>query len=45
MSAAVTWVFAKSIANASDLAYGYGLMGGLGYTVYYLGFLVAGVVI
>jgi len=42
MSAAVTWVFAKSIANASDLAYGYGLTGGIGYTVYYLSFVVAG---
>ena len=42
MSAAVTWVFAKSIANASDLAYGYGVAGGLGYTVYYLSFVVAG---
>ena len=45
MSAAVTWVFAKSIANASDLAYGYGLSGGLGYTVYYLSFVVAGLAI
>ncbi len=45
MSAAVTWVFAKSIANASDLAYGYGLTGGLGYPVYYLSFVVAGAAI
>ena len=45
MSAAITWVFAKSIANASDLAYGYGLAGGIGYTVYYLSFVVAGVTI
>ncbi len=45
MSAAVTWVFAKSIANASDLAYGYGLTGGIGYTVYYLSFVVAGLAI
>jgi len=45
MSAAVTWVFAKSIANASDLAYGYGLSGGIGYTLYYLSFVVAGVAI
>jgi SSS family solute:Na+ symporter len=45
MSAAITWVFAKSIANASALAYGYGLAGGIGYTVYYLSFFVAGVTI
>ncbi len=45
MSAAITWVFAKSIANASALAYGYGLAGGIGYTVYYLSFVVAGVAI
>ena len=45
MSAAITWVFAKSIANASALAYGYGLAGGIGYTVYYASFAVAGVAI
>ncbi|MGI4977195.1 MAG: hypothetical protein ACRYG6_09660 [Janthinobacterium lividum] len=45
MSAAITWVFAKSIANASDLAYGYGLSGGIGYALYYLSFVVAGVAI
>jgi solute:Na+ symporter, SSS family len=45
MSAAITWVFAKSIANASDLAYSYGLSGGIGYTIYYLSFVVAGVTI
>ena len=45
MSAAITWVFAKSIANASDLAYGYGLTGGIGYALYYLSFVVAGVAI
>ena len=45
MSAAITWVFAKSISNASDLAYGYGIGGGIGYTVYYLSFVVAGVAI
>lgn len=45
ISAAITWVFAKSIANVSDLAYGYGLTGALGYTLYYLSFIVAGVAI
>ncbi len=42
ISAAVTWVFAKPIANASDLAYAYGLTGGIGYTVCYPSFVVAG---
>jgi hypothetical protein len=45
MSAAITWVFAKSIANASDLAYGYGITGGIGCTIYYLSIVVAGVAI
>jgi solute:Na+ symporter, SSS family len=45
MSAAITWVFAKSISNASSLAGSYGLTGGVGYTVYYFSFVVAGVTI
>ncbi|HYZ63308.1 MAG TPA: hypothetical protein VE650_12720 [Acetobacteraceae bacterium] len=45
ISAAISWVFAKSIANASDLAHGYGWIGGVGYTLYYLSFGVAGVAI
>lgn len=45
MSAAITWVFAKSIANASDLAYTYGISGGIGYTLYYLSFVIAGITI
>lgn len=45
LSAAITWVFAKSIANAADLAYAFGLAGGIGYTLYYLSFAVAGVAI
>jgi len=45
MSAAITWIFAKSIANASDLSYAFGPIGGLGYTIYYLSFVVAGVAI
>jgi solute:Na+ symporter, SSS family len=45
MSAAITWIFAKSIANASDLSYAYGLSGGTGYALYYLSFVVAGVAI
>lgn len=45
LSAAITWVFAKSIANAADLAYAFGLAGSIGYTIYYLSFGVAGVAI
>lgn len=45
VSAAVTWIFAKSIANAADLAYAFGITGGIGYTAYYLSFVVAGVTI
>jgi SSS family solute:Na+ symporter len=45
MSAAITWVFAKSIANAADLSFAFGITGGIGYTIYYLSFAVAGVAI
>ncbi len=45
MSAAVTWIFAKSIANAAGLSYAFGFTGGIGYTIYYLSFAVAGVAI
>ncbi len=45
VSAAITWIFAKSIANAADLAYAFGFAGGLGYTLYYFSFIVAGIAI
>jgi Na+/proline symporter len=44
-SAAITWIFAKSIANAADLAGAFGIIGGIGYAIYYLSFIVAGVAI
>ena len=44
-SAAITWIFAKSIANAADLAGAFGIIGGVGYALYYLSFVVAGVAI
>lgn len=44
-SAAITWIFAKSIANAADLAGAFGIWGGIGYAIYYLSFVVAGVAI
>ena len=45
MSAAITWIFAKSVANVADLSYAYGVTGGVGYTIYYLSFVVAGIAI
>ena len=44
-SAAITWIFAKSIVNASDLSFNFGVIGGIGYTIYYFSFVVAGVAI
>ena len=44
-SAAITWIFAKSIANAANLAGAFGIAGGIGYALYYLSFVVAGVTI
>jgi SSS family solute:Na+ symporter len=40
-SAAITWIFAKSIANAASLGYAFGPIGGVGYAIYYLSFAVA----
>lgn len=37
-SAAITWVFAKSIDNAASLGGSLGIAGGVGYTLYYLSF-------
>lgn len=45
LSAAITWVFAKSIANAADLSRAFGVVGGIGYATYYLSFAVAAVAI
>ncbi len=44
-SATVSWIFAKSIANATNMAMDFGVLGGVGYAVYYLSFVTAGVVI
>ncbi|WP_240623474.1 SLC5/6 family protein [Brumimicrobium aurantiacum] len=44
-SLVISWVFAKSIAVASDLGFEHGFTGGLAYASYYGSFLVAGVVI
>ena len=44
-SAAITWVFAKSIANAAGLSKAFGILGGIGYATYYFSFAVVAVVI
>ncbi|MFP6735536.1 MAG: hypothetical protein VB959_17095 [Rhodospirillales bacterium] len=44
-SAAIFWIFAKSIANAASLAQAFGLSGSIGYATYYLSFLTAGIAI
>ncbi|MCB0713574.1 MAG: Na+/proline symporter [Ignavibacteriae bacterium] len=42
-SAAISWIFAKSINNAAGLAATFGVTGGIGYSIYYLSFIVAAV--
>ena len=42
-SAAISWLFAKSIANAASLGAAFGIWGGIGYALYYLSFAVAAV--
>lgn len=40
-SAAISWIFAKSINNAANLGEAFGITGGIGYALYYLSFFVA----
>jgi Na+/proline symporter len=42
-SAAISWIFAKSIINAANLSNAFGFWGGVSYGVYYLSFIVAGI--
>ncbi|MBL7816717.1 MAG: sodium:solute symporter [Saprospiraceae bacterium] len=44
-SLVITWLFAKSITNAADLGYKFGIVGGVAYAGYYVSFLVAGILI
>ncbi|MEM9929757.1 MAG: sodium:solute symporter [Bacteroidota bacterium] len=44
-SLVISWLFAKSITNAANLGLAFGLLGGIAYGAYYLGFGVAGWVI
>ena len=40
-SATISWLFAKSIANAAALGAAFGIWGGIGYALYYLSFAVS----
>lgn len=44
-SLVISWIFAKSITNAADLSLQFGFLGGFSYALYYLSFLVAGIII
>ncbi len=44
-SAAITWLFAKSLANSALLGQAFGITGVIGYATYYLSFAVAAVTI
>lgn len=44
-SLVISWIFAKSITNAANLGLEFGLVGGVAYAVYYLSFVVGGLVI
>ncbi|TYB79145.1 SLC5/6 family protein [Bizionia myxarmorum] len=41
----ISWIFAKSITNAANLGWEFGLVGGVAYAGYYVSFAVAGVLI
>ena len=42
-SAAISWIFAKSIDNAATLGNAFGILGGIGYSIYYLSFVTAAI--
>ncbi|WP_017297928.1 hypothetical protein [Nodosilinea nodulosa] len=42
-SAAISWIFAKSIDNAASLGSAFGVLGGIGYAIYYLSFVTAAI--
>lgn len=44
-SLVISWIFAKSITNAAVLAQDFGMVGSVAYALYYLSFVVAGIVI
>ncbi|MGB7087007.1 MAG: Na+/proline symporter [Phormidesmis sp.] len=42
-SAAISWIFAKSIDKAASLGNAFGITGGIGYAIYYLSFVTAAI--
>ncbi len=44
-SLVISWLFAKSITNSANLGLEFGMVGGVAYSVYYLSFIVAGIII
>ncbi|MEA5466780.1 Na+/proline symporter [Leptothoe sp. PORK10 BA2] len=44
-SSAISWIFAKSIDNAASLSNTFGITGGIGYSIYYLSFVTAAIVL
>lgn len=44
-SLVISWIFAKSIMNAADLGFAFGIVGGIGYGMYYVSFFVVGLVV
>ena len=44
-SAAISWIFAKSIVNSASLTHSFGIWGGFGYALYYLSFIVVAVTV
>lgn len=44
-SLVISWIFAKSITNAANLGLTFGIVGGVAYAVYYLSFIVGGIII
>jgi len=44
-SLVISWIFAKSITNAANLSLSFGMVGSVAYGVYYLSFVIGGIVI
>lgn len=44
-SAAISWIFAKSIVNSAALTHAFGIWGGIGYSIYYISFIVVAITI
>ena len=44
-SLVISWLFAKSIANAANLGLSFGIVGGFAYATYYVSFVVCGIIV